>query len=159
MHDPATDSAIEMLAEAIFKESPTAVVEAYSAFGQELREFRSSEEICAYAKANRGSSNASVHLAILYADMAGTLSRTCIKLDPRKCDGHTHRFRAEGWGLIWIYLALQQSSVESFVSANSEKRANAWAATYPDMESPAMWHWPAVARHLRRLRRVLKLAV
>jgi hypothetical protein len=147
-----------MLAEAIFKESPTAVVEAYSSFEQELREFRSSEEICAYAKAHRGSNNASVHLAVLYADMAGTLTRTRIELNANNCGGHTYRYKAEGWGLIWVLLELQQSSVGSFVSANSEKRAKAWAATYPDMESPAMWHWPAVARHLRRLRRVLKLA-
>lgn len=158
MHQPATELTIEKLAEAIFQESPTAVVEAYSSFGQELREFRSAEEVCEYAKANRGSSNASVHLAIHYVDMAGALNRTRIELNAGKCDGHAYRYEAEGWGLIWVHIELKQSSVGSFVSANSEKRATTWAATYPDMESPSVWHWSAVARHLRRLRRVLKLA-
>lgn len=147
-----------MLAEAIFKESPTAVVEAYSSFGQELRDFKSPAEICEYAKANQGTNSASVHLAILYDDMAGTLSRTRIEINPSKCNGYTYRYTAEGWGLIWVYLEMKQSSVGSFISANSEKRANTWAATYPERESPTVWHWPAVARHLRRLRRVLKLA-
>ena len=158
MKPAITESAIEVLVEAIFKESPTAVVEAYSSLGQELREFRSVAEVCNYAKDNCGPNSASVHLAILYPDMAGLISRTRIEVNPNKCDGHTFRHKAEGWGLIWVYLEMKQSPVGSFVSANSEKRAHAWAATYPELESPATWHWPAVARHLRRLRRALKLA-
>lgn len=158
MKPAITELAIEVLAEAIFKESPIAVVEAYSSLGQELREFRNAAEVCNYAKANRDSNSTSVHLAVLYPDMNGSISTTRIAINPSKCDGHTFRYKAEGWGLIWVYLEMKQSPVGSFVSANSEKRAHSWAATYPEMESPATWHWPAVARHLRRLRRVLKLA-
>ena len=111
-----------------------------------------------YARSRR-SSDGYVHLAVRYPDMAGRITKIRIRLDPSKCDGHTYRYKAQGWGLIWVYLKLSSAGgLESFISANSEKRAVAWGPTYPDMEAPSTWEWPSVARHLRRLRRALKLA-
>lgn len=155
---PASDAAVESIADAIFKERPAAVVEAYSAFDREPIELHSAMELCTYARSRR-SSEGYVHLAVRYPDMAGKLTRARIDLDSSKCDGHTFRYQSQGWGLIWVYLKLSPAGgLESFVSANSEKRALAWAPTYPDMEAPSAWQWPSVARHLRRLRRALKLA-
>ena len=158
MKDPASDAAIEAIAKAIFSEGPSIVIEAYSAFGQDLRAFQSAEELCAYALARRNSTDGSVHVAVHYPDMAGKLTQSYISLDPLKCGGHTHRYRVDGWGLVWVYLQLRPQGLTSFISANSEKRAAAWAATYPELEPPSIWDWSAVARHLRRLRRALKLA-
>ena len=158
MNAPVSDAAIQALADAIFKERPSTVVEAYSAFSQELRTFQSASELCAYATAQRGSRDGSVHVAVHYPDMAGRVVRTRVPLEPKKCDGHTYRYRVDGWGLIWVYLQLRPANLESFVSANSEKRANAWAPTFPEIDAPSTWDWPVVARHLRRLRRALKLA-
>ena len=158
MEAPASDTAVEWIADAIFKEQPAAVTEAYSAFDRELIEFHSAQDVCAYARSKRGS-DGYVHLAVQYSDMAGALTKSLIELYPSKCGGHTYRYQSKGWGLIWVYLKLSPNGgQESFISANSEKRAHAWALTYPAMEPPTAWHWPAVARHLRRLRRALKLA-
>ena len=158
MEAPASDTAVESIADAIFKEQPASVIEAYSAFDRELIELHSAQDICAYAHSMRGS-DGYAHLAVRYPDMAGALTKSLIELHPSKCGGHTYRYQSQGWGLIWVYLKLSpRGGRESFISANSEKRALAWASTYPDMESPSAWHWPAVARHLRRLRRALKLA-
>lgn len=155
---PASDAAVESIAGAIFKEQPAEVVEAYSAFDQEPIHLRTAQDFCAYARSRR-TSDGYIHLAVRYPDMAGKLTKARIMLDPSKCDGYTYRHQAQGWGLIWVYLKLSPSGgLESFISANSEKRAIAWALTYPDMESPSTWQWPSVARHLRRLRRALKLA-
>lgn len=158
MKDPVSDEAIKAIAEAIFRERPLTVIEAYSAPEQELRTFQSPEELFAYALARRDTPGGSIHVAVHYPDMAGRLARTHVSLDPLKCNGRTYRYRVDGWGLVWVYLQLRPASLDSFVSANSEKRALAWAATLPELDPPSIWHWPAVARHLRRLRRVLKLA-
>jgi hypothetical protein len=158
MGNPVSDEAVESIADAIFKERPATVVEAYSEFGQELIELHTAKDFCTYARSKR-KSDGYIHLAVQYPDMAGKITRTLIELDPSKCNGHTFRYRSQGWGLVWVYLNLSPTGkLESFISANSEKRAVAWAPTYPDMEAPSTWHWPSVSRHLRRLRRALKLA-
>lgn len=158
MNVPISDTAIQAIADAIFKERPSTVVESYSGPSQELCTFHTPLDLCTYANAKRSSRDGAVHIAVHYPDMAGRIARTRVALNPSKCDGHTYRYRADGWGLIRVYLQLHPKTRESFVSANSETRANAWAATLPELDAPATWDWPAVARHLRRLRRALKLA-
>lgn len=158
MATPASDSVVEAIADAIFMERPAVVVEAYSAPDQEPIEFHSAQDIYNYARSRRNSKG-DVHLAVLYPDMAGKLVRFRIDLDPQKCKGHAYRYEARGWGLLMVYLEMSpDGKLGSYVSANSEKRALAWAPTYPEMEAPSTWHWPAVARHLRRLRCALKRA-
>lgn len=87
---PVSDKAVESIADAIFIETPVAVVEAYSNFGQELIELHTAKDVCAYAR-NRRDSEGYVHLAVQYPDMAGKLIRARIDLDPSKCNGHTVR--------------------------------------------------------------------
>lgn len=158
MEAPASDTAVESIANAIFKEQPAAAIEAYSAFDRELIELHTAQDIYAYAR-SKHDSDGYVHLAVHYPDMAGALTKSLMNLDPLKCSGHTYRYQSQGWGLIWVYIKLStRGGRESFIPANSEKRALAWAPTYPDMEPPSAWQWPVVARHLRRLRRALKLA-
>ena len=48
METLASDTAVESIADAIFKEEPDSVVEAYSAFDQEPIELRSTQELCTY---------------------------------------------------------------------------------------------------------------
>lgn len=158
MHAPVSHAAVVAVADAIFGERPSVVVEAYSDLSRAPRAFESTQELCAYATAQRDLPDGSVHVAVHYPDMAGKIVKARVALDPQKCDGHSYRYKAEGWGLIWVHLQLRPSILESSISANSEKRANAWALTFPELESPAAWNWPSVARHLRRLRRALKLA-
>jgi hypothetical protein len=158
MHAPVSHAALKAVADAIFSERPSTVVEAYSEFSRTLRTFESTEELSAYATAQRDLTAGSIHVAIHYPDMAGKITISRVALDPEKCNGHAYRYKVEGWGLIWVHLRLRPGNVESFISANSEKRANAWASTLPELESPSTWDWRSVARHLRRLRRALKLA-
>jgi hypothetical protein len=159
MSTPISDAAIQIMANAIFDQSPSTVIEAYSGFGQEARMFSSAQELCIYAATRRNSREPSVHIAVHYPDMAGRAVITRLALDPAKCGGHSYRYTVDGWGLIRIYLQLDSTLPLSFVSANTEKRANAWAANFPELDPPSQWSWPAVARHLRRLRRALKLAM
>lgn len=153
-----TDEKLKALAAAIFQQAEPTVVETYSAFGTELRSFHSPEELVGYAHAQRESSSGSAHLALHYPDMGGTLLRLELQLDPAKCQGHTYRYSAAGWGLIWVHLQWRPGPADSFISANSEKRAIAWAQNAPELGPPQEWNWPAIGRHLRRLRRVFKLS-
>jgi hypothetical protein len=151
-----SDSMIEAIVDTIFKERTAEVAEAYSAFGREPIEFHSAQEVCDYAYSKR-SADGYVHLSVRYPDMAGTMVQARVDLNPELCEGHAYRYVAEGWGLISVFLSLSPT-LESRISANSEKRAITWAQIYPDLDAPATWNWPAVARHVRRLRRALKIA-
>lgn len=156
MSHAISDAALQAVAEAIFKEASVVVVEAYSDFGQELRRFATAQALCAFAQTGRNASAGSLHLAVHYPDMAGEVLRTRVALDASQCQGHDHRYQTQGWGLIWVYLQLGSKGMASFISANTEKRAQAWQVNYPELGAPQAWHWPAVARHLRRLRAALK---
>jgi hypothetical protein len=155
--EPLSDASVAAIASAIFAKGSPTVVEAYSEFGRDPRRFSSAAEVCAYAAQRRPEASGYVHLAIHYSDTSGRLVPKRVTLDPSRCNGATHRYTFEGWGIIWVYLNLAHSSATgSFVSANSQKRAEKWAATYPQQDSPATWHWPAVAAHARRLTKALR---
>lgn len=154
---PLTLNAVEAVSVAIFEKGPPTVVEAYSAFGRPLQYFTAAADLVDYAEARSKEPHGAVHIAVHYPDMAGRLVTRQIALDPSKCDGHTYRYGCEGWGLIWVHIELSLSpKLAPSISANSEKRAMAWAKTYPEMDPPSIWNWTAVASHLRRLQRVLR---
>ena len=155
--EPLSDKSVASVANAIFAKGGPTVVEAWSEFGSEPRHFVSAAEICAYATEKRGGKPGSVHLAVHYPDTAGRLVQKRVSLNPGACDGFSHRFTFEGWGLIWAYLHLAgANAADSFVSANTQKRAEKWAAKYPEQDPPSAWYWPAVSSHCRRLRNALK---
>jgi hypothetical protein len=155
--EPVSDAAVFILATAIFAKGDPVVVEAYSSFETEPRHFTTVAEICTYVSQQRGNPHGSAHLAIHFRDTGGHLGTKRITLNPDKCDGFTYRFTHEGWGLVWVYLHLADSStIGSFISANSQKRAEKWADTYPELDPPSTWIWSAVASHSRRLSRALK---
>ena len=91
MQTLATDAAIESVAQAIFKEPVAAVVEAYSAFGCELLELHGVADLCAYAQSRRDAGR-DLHIAVLYPDMAGKLTKIRMELDPAACEGHAFRY-------------------------------------------------------------------
>ena len=138
-----TDEAVKALAVAVFERGDVTVLEAYSAFGAELKSFSSPEELAEYVRLQRHSPGHSAHLAIHYPDMGGAPIHSRLQLDPEKCLGHTFRYSVAGWGLIWAHLEWRQSSVGSFISANSEKRAALWAPNYPELGAPDQWNWTA----------------
>ncbi|WP_238533059.1 hypothetical protein, partial [Rhodanobacter thiooxydans] len=157
MFEPISDAAVTALANAVFAKGNPMVVEAYSEFETEPRTFTSAASFCAYVAHQRRKPCGGAHFAIYYPDTGGRLTRKRITLNPSKRGGFKHRFAHEGWGIVWVYLHLVGVSPSgSFISANSQKRAEEWAAIYPELDPPATWIWPAVASHARRLSRVLK---
>ena len=148
------------LAEFVFESDAPVVFHAYSAYGQPLRHFRAASELFADIEAALANGQKSLHFAIHYPSTKGHVAERRIALDPKKCAGHTWRFTVDGWGLIQFHGDLKRGpAIECRVAVNTEKRAEEWASTYPELRDPGLWDWKAVQLHAGRIiRRMKKIA-
>ena len=151
-----SDSAVLAMAEAIYSKAPSVVVETDS-FDSDPRTFATAKEFFDYAVVQKAGGRGSVQVAVLYPDMGGRLVQTRREYDSSNESGFKFGVSVAGWGLIQVYLDLKGGRpLGSLVSANSQKRAEKWAAIYPELDSPSIWNWAAVKSHERRLARTLK---
>jgi hypothetical protein len=157
---PMSLESVDALMRSVFATDSPTVLESYSANGSAPLRFTTSTDVVKFAALEASKRAGAVNVAIYYPDMMGQLRVTRVPLNPERCNGATHRFRCDGWGVIHAYLPVSTPvSIAPSVSANSEKRAMAWASTYPELDPPQTWDWKAVARHLRRLRWALRQVV
>lgn len=155
-----TDEAIEAIGAAVFAKSGAQVLEAYSEFDQEPQQFHSAENLVEFIKLKLSVPRGTAFFFVIYPDMGGRAVKETIHIDSDKVPGHALRYTWQGWGLISVILQNGDGPNRvSRISANSEKRAEKWAPTYPELEPPATWNWKAVASHERRLQRVLRKSV
>lgn len=155
---PISESALFAMAEAIFSNWPLAVVESDS-FDSEPRRFATAAEFCEYAEMQKAAAFGSVRVAVLYPDMGGRLTQSRRDFATDITGGPRFGISIEGWGVVRIHLDVKGGRpLASFVSANTQKRAERWAATYPELDSPSTWNWGAVTTHQRRFARILKQA-
>ena len=152
-----TDAAIDAISAAVFAKPDPFVVEAYSESHHTPRQFTAPEAMASYAKEQVTRPNGLAFFFVVYPDMGGSPIQKTIQLDPQNCSGQRLRYTWDGWGLISIQLRRgDDPNCRSHISVNSDKRANAWASTFPDWKAPDTWNWKAIASHTRRLQRVLK---
>jgi hypothetical protein len=145
------------LAEFVFESGAPVVFEAYSGYGQRLRRFRAPSELLAEIESTLAGGQKSLHLAIHFPDAKGHVAERKIKLDPKSCDGHTWRYTVEGWGLIQFQGDLRHApTIECRVAVNTQKRAEAWANTYPELRDPELWDWGVVQQQAGRISRRMK---
>ena len=140
---------------AVFVGSPL-VCEAYSKFDQATRSFESLEALLAYIRAERELGIKFVNLVAHYQEALGQVRTRTIELKPEKCNGATWRETVEGWGLVQLQLEFKGDTAECRVAVNTERRANAWAQTYPELGAPSLWDWKLIEKRARRLIRVLR---
>jgi hypothetical protein len=151
-----TDEAIDAIATAVFDPPDAWVAEAYSDFDVPPRQFRSAIELTAYAKERLSKSRGSASFFVTYPDTGGRAVLQTIHIKAGNVPGKALRYTWEGWGLISVVLTRgDQPNDVSRITANSEKRAAKWASTYPTWDPVSTWNWKAVAKHSRRLQRVL----
>lgn len=136
------------------------VLEAYSDFDKDLREFSSVDEIV--KGTNLGNGPLSGFLMLWPVEASDQVRIRRIKLDPSSGLG-THRHIAEGWGLISLQLGgLNKVGLHpSRTNHNTEKRATKWVdATEHSMGDPKSWDWGVVTRTSAKLnRRIRSLAI
>lgn len=141
--------------EFIFSESGWQLYDSYSECGEEIQKYTSIEQV--------ESKIAITPLFVIYSpEFEGQLEMTKIELNPKYCKEHTYRYRTDGWGLIHIDFGLIRNNRldDSRISHNSEKRANTWFPTYPELRSPDLWNWKAIEKASRRIEnRIKKISV
>ena len=143
----------------IFLEGKCEVYENASDYGKLLKRFHSTEEVMNefYKNYPNGSKWHSVFLQLYVIGSGPAFSARRIELRPDKCGGATHRFSADGWGLIQFYLHREfDSRLEaSHSNHNSKKRAEKWA-TCNDMGEPSAWDFESINSFSSRLNRFIR---
>ena len=135
------------------------VFESYSVPGVSLRRFASPVEVRA-AFDERGP--AGLGLMLHSPMMGGDFVIERFALSPGVFPGATWREKISGWGLIQMeFPGVQASKLRhSFTNHNSEKRAQLWAKTHPEIPSVDAWDFQEVSRISRRInRQIANLAV
>ena len=137
----AVEQDIAKILEFIYAETDCRVLESYSENDRDLREFKSvSEVLDAYNSKSVGT----FLLQLWSPSVSSEVVIRKISLDPRKCNGATHRFSIEGWGLMQLYFGrIQNEEIHpSHFGHNSEKRARNWESTFLDeLGSADGWDW------------------
>jgi hypothetical protein len=133
------------------------VWEADSKVDQAILCFPSRAALAAYIQTERDLGKKSVNLAAHYPEALGRVLTTTVTLRPELYTGASWRESVAGWGLIQLQLEFEAGDTVAFrIAVNTEKRANAWAGTYPELGAPSLWNWKVVQKHARRLIRVLR---
>jgi hypothetical protein len=95
---------LQQVTEFLYGETDFRVYELYSAFGQELREFKSFAELDAAFDIGRDRHGHAVLLSLWSPAVMKSPQITRVKLDPKHCDGFTFRYTTGGWGAVQLYL-------------------------------------------------------
>lgn len=157
----AIDSDFEEILDFIFNEIECRVFESYSNYEKELVEFTNTKEVVEYYQLGDFSKkpNRSATLMLWPIKASDNVRVNRIELNPKKCQGATHRYRVDGWGLISLELkGINKAGLQySNSNHNTEKRASAWEPNYCDvMGSPSEWDWKAVSSTSRKLNNFIK---
>lgn len=149
----------EPILQFIFDELGCRVIEAYSDFDCELREFSSVEDLTKSAVIGDCSKGwPSCYVVLWPVEASDQVRVRRIELSPASGLG-TFRYCAEGWGLILLQLGGigSRGLHPSRTTHNSEKRARRWAAIYRDqMGDPSAWDWKLVDRTSGQLNRHIR---
>ena len=119
----------------ILKETDLRIFETASAFGEELREFKSLNEVALahdLGTNTHGNGNA-ISLQLWSPGSNEKLQIEKIKLDPTQCEGHTFRYYIRGYTLMQLYFGgvhhkCGKVLTKSHFGYNSQIRAQKWGS-------------------------------
>ena len=152
-----TTNDVPRVTAAIFSAGNPIVSEAYSKFDEDIVTFFGTEYLNKYINQELDGGNKLLTFSVYYPDTQGFREVRKVALKPEKCNGHTYRYAVSGWGVIQFHLGRQlDGNLDCYFGVNSEKRANTWFATYPELRSPNLWSWQLVEKHVKRLSREIK---
>ncbi|MEZ6055783.1 MAG: hypothetical protein R3C01_03670 [Planctomycetaceae bacterium] len=122
----------------LFSQTDVRVFEAYSEFGTDLREFRTTEEVSAAYPLGidlHGNGHA-VLLKLWSPSVMEQLSIRRIALNPESCNGHTFRYCIDGGGLMQLYFGgvCERVVTLSHFGHQSQVRAEKW-----DVDQGVKW--------------------
>ena len=148
---------VNKIVDAVYAIGEPEVSEAYSECSKDIVSFDRAAGLMNYINEAVSKNEEFLYFAVYYPEAKGFVEKEKIKLVPKACDGHTFRFCINGWGIIYFQLDYKKEpNVKCRFAVNTEKRANNWIDTYPNLKSPSLWDWKLVEKHARRLIRQLK---
>lgn len=154
---PISLEGVPRILEHVFAQPAVDVLTSESEPSEMTQRFDSELACVAYFRKRVEDGSSFIAFAVHYLETGGYVQDRRVSLDPQKCKGHTFRYSVGGWGVIHVQLHVGSDNlVGCSITVNSEKRANAWFATYPEFRDPDLWNWQLVTRHARRLQRQLK---
>lgn len=111
----------------VFDQTDARCFELYSEFDQDLREFRSFDELAAAYDVGIDT-RGSVLLALWSPSVMDKLEIKKIEMTPKRADGHKFRSSIEGFGVVALYLGgvRDKAIVKSEYGHNSPERARKW---------------------------------
>ena len=123
------------LLEFLFSQTDVRIFELASEYGQNLREFKSVAEMSTLYSLGRETSdqkNLSTLFALSSSAVSGDPVIERVSLNPRKCNGHTFRYRLGGGALMQLYFGGvynkdERTITKSHFGHNSQIRAENWS--------------------------------
>ncbi|UYN87567.1 MAG: hypothetical protein KIT51_05000 [Cyclobacteriaceae bacterium] len=145
----------------IFRETDLQIFDCDSAFGQEINEYKTTDDINLKFDLESGGQFATT-FQLWTPRFKGDLNFRKVDLDPKHCNGHTFRYSTDGWGLIQLYFGgLKNNELNrSHIGHQSEKRALTWETNNKEMGRVNKWDWKEVEQTGRKLKyQINKMAV
>ena len=136
-----------------FGELGCRVYEAYSRYGDTLRELGSSDEVLD-AFPDAGPAQRFINVSLWSPALGPKPTIRRLPLVPGSVSGHTHWHMVDGWGLINLQFGIVSAGMlrPSELKYSSEARARRWEETLASSLGPVdAWDWRAVETLARRL--------
>jgi hypothetical protein len=137
----------------LFREGDVRIFESYSALDRDLREFtRPAEIIDELQKAER-----TRHAVLLQLWAPATSAKLEIQRFSVSVEGHTHRHRIAGWGLMQLYLSkethteIPPSHFGHFGKKAAAKQSADPLSPPPNPGTEVDWDWELLQRISRRI--------
>ena len=146
----------------IFKDTDLKVFDLASAFGQNISEYKSTDEIVSKFDLEKGGQSSQT-FQLWTPRFGGEVLFRKVELNPKYCNGHTFRYSTDGWGLIQLYFGGQKDNVlfTSHIGHFNEKSALKLENTNNANGTVDKWNWNEIELTSRKLKYQIhnKLAV
>lgn len=149
----ATKSDKINLLDFLFKETDLKIYDLASTYGQEISEYKSTEEIVSKFDLDNGGQS-SLTFQLWTQRFGGDILFRKIDLNPKYCNGNTFRYSTDGWGLIQLYFGGQKDSFlfPSHIGHFSEIGALNWEDTNRFNGKVDKWNWKEIEQTSRKLK-------
>jgi hypothetical protein len=146
----------------IFNKTDLQVFDLASPKGQQICQYKSSEQIATKFDLSKGGKFAVTFQLWTPRHKGGPIFRK-IDLDPKHCNGHTFRYSTDGWGMIQLYFGGLKDDILSLshIGHFNQKSAAKWEEINAFNGSVNNWDWKEVQATSRKLKQYIhnKLAV
>ncbi len=137
----------------IFKETDLKVFDLASPYGQEISEYKSTDEIM-LKYGFESEISYPVKFQLWTPRFGGKILFRKVVLNPKHCDGHTFCYSSDGWGLIQLYFEGQKDNLllHSHIGHFNERGALKWEDSNHFNGRVEQWNWEEIERTSRQLK-------